>query len=1110
MKILFAINDESIVSNIISRYQKRFKEIITSKSVYFFNALLNELRNERTYDVVVIGEDLEPIADNDYERIDNFILDKMDEISDEASKSSGEDIPIILICSDRRTRNDQILSKLFSMSIYDALVGNDRTIDGVCDLIYKPRGKKEAKIYYNMEKPGEYNPISSVEVSESEIRNIISYFSKIAGNIEKTVKSFEDGLGKQYNAEQLRIIINYLPIPVKEILEKNSLKYQKLISLKNDKKYGNYASKTGIVEKNITGPIISERVLIPTVEKRISPNEIRDNNTFVSNNNQMYNTQRMNSQNMYNQRPNINNQNINNSNMYMNRNMNVQNNQIYTQQNNMINQSQNMKNHNMLNQNIQNSNIGRDIDNSLNNSQNIMQKQADHSRNLNQIRPNPNMNQIPRTLNNNITQNNQHHDNFQNNRNLNTINTNIQNPIMQYNTVQNVNNVGFETQKLESIHEDIVKVFETPVIPEPEEIKFNDVSNADNDKKEFEVIGLASSNLKPLTPVEKTHQIEDEIEEGTVVKRGRGRPKKNVDINENQQENTVKRGRGRPKKNIEQVEEIEEENNQINEEIPVFNNIELEQNVEQVQNINQNQNIVGQISNNEIELPHIEEKYIDEVDEEIPNFNQSINQSINNGINAFDINRNTENLLDQQDDFTDSENGDFQIIQNQNQVQPQIQNHFQPLVEIPVIENKELFEENITNPISEEIDKVENTNEYDTNELLFGNQPKIEEINEPEKLEEEKENAFNFDGDEIFKTNNFAALNKIPDPFDEVLSYNNVDVKENDDELINTAMTYGNDPFKNIKNIEQNIMDFVPTGNAKICSFIGTSKNGVSFIINSVAQMLIQSNIRVAILDETINRNSFYIYTNNDDNLVNKAKNSIKNLEKGYKLGLEVSRYLALYTNIPDGGVEQKEENIEQIIQTLSENYDVILIDTDYETNKKFFKYSDEIYLVQTMDTLTIQPLTKFLNDLKNENILNEAKLKIILNKYVNMRNISAEIIIEGLTRYNEPSMTMQKTLFDSSKVPAILIPFDVQAYQKYMEMLATCQISINGFSNVILNSLDKLANMIYNPKEDGNISSRRNKTNENAINMSDQPFDKNIYSNKMTSILDRMKRTRE
>ena len=195
-------------------------------------------------------------------------------------------------------------------------------------------------------------------------------------------------------------------------------------------------------------------------------------------------------------------------------------------------------------------------------------------------------------------------------------------------------------------------------------------------------------------------------------------------------------------------------------------------------------------------------------------------------------------------------------------------------------------------------------------------------------------------------------------------------------------------------------------GSGKLCVFTGTSKNGVSFIVNNLAQMLIQSNVKVAILDETQNRNSFYIYTNNDEPLINKAVSSIRNLENGLAKGLDVSRYLTVYTNIPDGGLENKTEDIEAIVSTLTHNYDIILVDSDFETNEKFFAYASEIYVVQSMDALTIQPITKFLSELKDKGLLQEEKLRIIINKYMNMKRLPAEIVIEGLTRYNEPSMT--------------------------------------------------------------------------------------------------------
>ena len=124
MKVLFAVSNESISDSIVKKYQKDYKEIISYKNVYYFNAILKEIQRDKTYDRIVISEDLEPFANNDYEAIDRFIFDKLDSISDEATDNKGEDTPIILICSDRRTKSEQLLVKLFGIGIYSALLGH--------------------------------------------------------------------------------------------------------------------------------------------------------------------------------------------------------------------------------------------------------------------------------------------------------------------------------------------------------------------------------------------------------------------------------------------------------------------------------------------------------------------------------------------------------------------------------------------------------------------------------------------------------------------------------------------------------------------------------------------------------------------------------------------------------------------------------------------------------------------------------------------------------------------------------------------------------------------------------------------------------------------------
>ena len=97
MKVLFAVSNDKMSETIIKQYEKQYKEIINYKNVYYFNAILKELQRDKTYDRIVISEDLEQYASSDHEQMDNFIFGRLDSISDEASNVKGEDIPIILI-----------------------------------------------------------------------------------------------------------------------------------------------------------------------------------------------------------------------------------------------------------------------------------------------------------------------------------------------------------------------------------------------------------------------------------------------------------------------------------------------------------------------------------------------------------------------------------------------------------------------------------------------------------------------------------------------------------------------------------------------------------------------------------------------------------------------------------------------------------------------------------------------------------------------------------------------------------------------------------------------------------------------------------------------------
>ena len=81
MKVLFAVSNEEISESIVKKYQKEYKQIISYKNVYYFNAILKELQKDKTYDRVVISEDLEAFTNTQYDQIDKFIFEKLDRAS---------------------------------------------------------------------------------------------------------------------------------------------------------------------------------------------------------------------------------------------------------------------------------------------------------------------------------------------------------------------------------------------------------------------------------------------------------------------------------------------------------------------------------------------------------------------------------------------------------------------------------------------------------------------------------------------------------------------------------------------------------------------------------------------------------------------------------------------------------------------------------------------------------------------------------------------------------------------------------------------------------------------------------------------------------------------
>ena len=87
MKVLFAVsnsenNNEDIVDIICNEYQKQYKKIISYKRVFYYDAIVNEIKQSRDnqYDRIIISEDFEKNINDSYESEDLNLYKHLDEI----------------------------------------------------------------------------------------------------------------------------------------------------------------------------------------------------------------------------------------------------------------------------------------------------------------------------------------------------------------------------------------------------------------------------------------------------------------------------------------------------------------------------------------------------------------------------------------------------------------------------------------------------------------------------------------------------------------------------------------------------------------------------------------------------------------------------------------------------------------------------------------------------------------------------------------------------------------------------------------------------------------------------------------------------------------------
>lgn len=258
------------------------------------------------------------------------------------------------------------------------------------------------------------------------------------------------------------------------------------------------------------------------------------------------------------------------------------------------------------------------------------------------------------------------------------------------------------------------------------------------------------------------------------------------------------------------------------------------------------------------------------------------------------------------------------------------------------------------------------------------------------------------------------------------------------------------------KEVIKNVYE-VPKDYKKIVCFVGAPKSGTTFCINAIGTQLAKSKVKTAICDVTRKRDTYTIYTYDNEGKRAIAAESLKYASNGLNEPLVYDR-LSVYTGMP--GDDRKQYNASVAIDTIMQNNNVILIDADFTTPYDYFRLCQEIYLVQDMNVLNISQTTLFLRELKSHGVPMN-KIRIIINKHVKCA-LTSKDIIDGIATYTSYDLKMFDELFNSATIPYFILPFEQENYTKYIEMLYKYTNKFSTFTDNFTSNLLKIINSIY------------------------------------------------
>lgn len=1071
MKVLFAIRDDNnIVDSIARKYQRDYNKKLLYKEVKNFTAILRELQQNNSYDRIVISDDIDEKI-NKSENKNKLILSRLNSIRKAAINKNNKSIPIIFI-----SNNDKIKKQLFDLNIYNGILSEDKIKRKLYELMQKPRNSKKAKEYYNIqETPKAQGVQKTVSKSvdkqsdeKSEVEKVINYLNQTGLSDEKYVKKFERAYSTLSKSD-LDVIIKSLSASTKKILSNNSTRYNKIAdtekankALNSKKTVNNEVTETteetttkrgrGRPRKQPKEDELEEEPVVKRKRGRPRKVSLEEEQTIKKENQKEEQSKNV------NKKPEKTKKTINKTQKVSTKLEKAVNKteEVDDKPEKVTNKAEKVAVPNKKQNKVSKKEEKYDKLDDLEDDDFELEEDLESTDATNNELKNDNLDALEdddldddffddEEENNDDKDNREDDDDLDldeeddgdNDKNENEDdddyddldldeddddydNLDLDEDENDYddldsNEEDDDNHDDLDLDEDDNEHDDIDS--------DEEEDDYDDL-DSDEDEDDYDDLDLDEDDDDDYDDLDEDNDDDLDLDKDN--------KKENLDLNENNNEEDEEF-------DPDDYDDLDLEDDDLDLNDDNNNNLNLDQNDEKQEDEEDDDDYLD-LDDEDDDLSW------DEDDDEDDN-NLNLDNQQDNNVNTVKNEEEEDDLnLDDDDDYLDLDDEEDNSLNSYNN-----NNN----------ENKDLNIDDEDDDLNlDKYDDEDDNNEFTVDEdddLDFQNTNTNN--NSDDELSLDDDDVLNLDDDEL-KIDDNKNIGNTSNQFSGIRNKNyipNYDISKQINEInsVSNNKTLNNNEEKDGNSVSVSI----PEGK-NIAAFVGAHGNGTSFIVNNLAQLLSEQGIKVAILDLTKNKNAYYIYTENEERLRGIAYSCFEKLKSGISDGIKVNKNLTVYTSLPNSDSEL--ENKESAIKTLLNEFSLILLDCDLETDLEYFEIAQEIYLVQTLDVLTIQPLTSFMKKLKMNNKLNEGKLRVLINKDIKVNKLNEKILISAMSVYNSPDTTYQLDLFNRDKIGYLTIPFEERNYSKYLDELVECKLTIRGYSKSLINSFNKLAKIVY------------------------------------------------